>query len=126
MKFDPVSIARAQFCRLGYALYNKIAGIAAVVAFAPSSLMAAEHHISCSNPRQEYVAIFDDVAQTFIVSAPGLEVAYQVSSVEKIQKHFIISGITVTGGPGFIANTGERKSIAFLENGTVVQTDHCK
>lgn len=82
--------------------------------------------MTCKNPRQGYVAVFDDVARTFQVSAPGQDVTYSVKRVDQGGSGLVISGKTMEGGPDFTAHTGTGKRIDFLEDGKVIQTDQCK
>ena len=97
-----------------------------VVVFTYSLSIAAEHKMTCENPRQGYVAVFDDVAKTFQVSAPGQDVTYSVKRIDQSGRDLIISGSTMEGGPEFMAHIGTQKRIDFLEDKKVIQTDQCK
>jgi len=87
---------------------------------------ASETEMVCKNPRRSYVVLFDKAANTFRVSAAGVDDFYQIESVEDTGNGLVVRGKTVRGGPDFVAHLGLKKSIEFIDSGEVIQTDPCK
>lgn len=88
--------------------------------------IAAETEMTCKNPRREYLAVFDDKANTFELKTPGEVTSYSVMRVDNTDKGLVIAGKTVKDGPDFVAHLGAEKRIELMDGGEIIQTDSCK
>lgn len=97
-----------------------------VLVFISGPVLAAQSKMICKNPGRSYLATFDETANTFRVQAAGADNFYQIERVENTGNGLIVRGKTIKGGPDFVAHLGEKKSIEFIDDGQVIQTDLCK
>jgi|GEM_PF-3143510 len=87
--------------------------------------LAAQYQMECKNPRQTYVATFDDDAPSFKIETAGSATLYEIERIEKDGNGQIVRGKTVSGGPYFVAHLGGKKRIEFIDGDQVIQTDPC-
>lgn len=85
---------------------------------------AAPISMVCQNPRQEYLAVFDPDAKTFVINPDTKMAQYHVLKVEFLG---VVSGEADRGSNlDFTARFFAPSRIQFSVAGEVVQTDKCR
>lgn len=87
---------------------------------------AAENSLECNNPRRAYVATFDDVAKTFLVTSEEGTSEYEVAGVDNKDGAQIVRGTTLNDGPDFVAHLTNNPRIEFVADDEIIQTDTCR
>jgi hypothetical protein len=87
---------------------------------------AAVMEMNCKNPRRDYLAVFDDKANTFKLKTSGTVTTYMVMRIDNTGGKLIVTGKSVIGGPDFVAYLDNDRRIEFIVDGKTIQTDRCK
>jgi hypothetical protein len=88
-------------------------------------LFAKAHSLVCENSRQQYLVVFDDRSNVFVVNPDTTNTRYRVLAVERTDTKFIIVGLTTNDGPTFRAHFGPYKKIEYYVGDELYQTDGC-
>lgn len=77
----------------------------------------------CTNPRQDYLVVFDAKARAFVINPDTETTSYAVLAIEDSK---VAGAVGYDSGMSFLADFGDQRHIDFYIGAEIVQTDSCR
>ena len=82
--------------------------------------------MNCTNPRRDYVVVFDSFAKSLVTKTEEGDTPYRVDKVRQVGRGYVVDGVAAPGGPSFHALIDNQKLIQFFAGKKLLQTDNCR